>query len=287
MARLSLIKPTDQPPGTRRLINDLDRALADPRYDQLKWIVAYAKSGPLLRLRGRLEAWRAGGKSSAAIFGIDQCGTSKEALELALLLFDEVYTTQEAGLTFHPKIYLFEGTGCAEVFIGSNNLTVGGTEKNFEAAVRIELDPTEDANAIADVLAAWTDLLPANFAATEQLDAAALAQLVAERTVLPESETWKAAGADDAKVGRGRQGRRSGILIRPESPLPPDARRARTVTRKVTGPAPIHGTAAICCGFHGFWPIDSTGFRPLIPLRIRPPVPRVFAHHRRKSPAVA
>jgi hypothetical protein len=42
----------------------------------------------------------------------------------------------------------------------------------------------------------------------------------------------------------------------------------------------------ISCGFHGFWPIDSTGFRPLIPPRIRPPVPRVFAHHRRKSPAV-
>ena len=41
------------------------------------------------------------------------------------------------------------------------------------------------------------------------------------------------------------------------------------------------------CGFHGFSPTDSTGFRPLIPPRIRPPVPRVFARNRSSSPAVA
>src|SRR5689334_1492642 len=71
MARLSLLKPSDQPPGNRRLLADLSAALDDPRYSDLKWIVAYAKSGPLLRLRSRLEAWRTSGKTSAAIIGID------------------------------------------------------------------------------------------------------------------------------------------------------------------------------------------------------------------------
>jgi phosphatidylserine/phosphatidylglycerophosphate/cardiolipin synthase-like enzyme len=112
--------------------------------------VAYAKSGPLLRLRERLEAWKKAGKTSAAIIGIDQQGTSREALELALELFDCVYTTQETGLTFHPKIYFFSGAAESMAFIGSNNLTVGGTEKNFEAGLLVEMDGTTDAAEFVD-----------------------------------------------------------------------------------------------------------------------------------------
>ena len=131
MVRLSLIRPLDQPLGHRRLLQELKHALNDPRLSNFILIVAYAKSGPLHRLRKELESWRSAGKSADAILGIDQQGTSREALDLALALFDSVYITQAPGITFHPKIYLFTGETVARAFVGSNNLTVGGTEKNF------------------------------------------------------------------------------------------------------------------------------------------------------------
>lgn len=226
MAQFDLLRPTDQPPGKRRLLRDLDAVLQDATYSDLRWVVAYAKSGPLLRLEARLRAWKAAKKASAVIFGIDQRGTSSEALQLALELFDTVYTTQEAGLTFHPKIYYFRGPDTAEAFVGSNNLTVGGTEKNFEAAVHLRLDVAADAAGIAELEAAWADLLPGACLATEALDAASLADLIADGSVVSEATlTWGGSTGDNATVGKTARGRRSGMLIMPESPLPVSARR--------------------------------------------------------------
>jgi len=247
MAKFSLLKPSDQPPGTRRLLAELGAALDDPRYSDLKWIVAYAKSGPLLRLRERLRAWRTAGKTSAAIIGIDQQGTSREALELALELFDCVYTTQEAGLTFHPKIYFFSGATESMTFIGSNNLTVGGTEKNFEAGLLVEMDGATDAVEIAEVEAAWNDLLPPTHPATEKLDAAGLAALVASGDVVSEvGRKWNSGPAGDAGLTRKGRGRRSGMVVMPESPLPPGERRPRRARAAVplAAAAPLPGGPA-------------------------------------------
>ena len=57
MARFSLIRPLDQPTGTRRLLCDLKAALDDDRFTALRLIAAYAKSGPLLRLQPRSTGW--------------------------------------------------------------------------------------------------------------------------------------------------------------------------------------------------------------------------------------
>lgn len=208
-------------------------ALSDGRFADFRIIVAYAKSGPLYRLRDNMEAWRAAGKTSAAIFGLDQQGTSKEALELALELFDRVYVTREAGITFHPKIYIFRGETVAHAFIGSNNLTVGGTEKNFEAAVHLELNLPADAAGQAKLEAAWTELLPASCPATSLLDAGLLAQLVTNGVVVEERVLRAKRGdGDSANVAYGMRGPRSGLLIKPESPLPKNV-----LTKKAQGGA--------------------------------------------------
>lgn len=61
--KISLIKPWDQLPGKRRLLADLKSALNDKRFSDFRIIVAYAKSGPLLRLKDDLEGWREAGKN--------------------------------------------------------------------------------------------------------------------------------------------------------------------------------------------------------------------------------
>jgi len=219
MPRLSLIRPLDQPPGTRRLLHDLKVALSDERLSTFRVIVAYAKSGPLHRLREHLVAWRTSGNTAKAILGIDQRGTSKEALDLALALFDSVHVTQAPGITFHPKIYLFTGDHFARAFVGSNNLTVGGTEKNFEAAIDIELDLPEDVEDLDALESAWCDLLPASCPVTRQLTPALLQDLLDDGVVVPEKHMGPGAG-QDAPMATKHSTPPPGFNILPETPLP-------------------------------------------------------------------
>ena len=219
MSRLSLLRPLDQPPGSRRLLHDLKVALSDERLSAFRVIVAYAKSGPLHRLAEQLTSWRASGNTAEAVLGIDQRGTSKEALDLALVLFDSVYVTQVPGITFHPKIYLFTGDHYARAFVGSNNLTVGGTEKNFEAAIDIEFDLPEDAAELDTLKSAWNELLPASCPVTRPVTSALVQDLLDDGLVVPEKNMHPGFG-QDAPMATKFASPPSGFNILPETPLP-------------------------------------------------------------------
>ncbi|ECI2867623.1 restriction endonuclease, partial [Salmonella enterica subsp. enterica] len=56
MAQVSFITPLDQPSGSKRLLDILRTGLKDPRFTQLRIVTAYAKSGPLLRLKSDIES---------------------------------------------------------------------------------------------------------------------------------------------------------------------------------------------------------------------------------------
>lgn len=250
MARISLIRPLDQPLGTRRLLADLKASLDDARYNEFHVIVAYAKTGPLYRLADRLTRWRGSGKRAEAIFGIDQQGTSYEALEFALRSLDAVYVTTEASITFHPKIYTFGGPSDFRAFVGSNNLTVGGTETNFESAVDLELDPAVDSATIAELANTWADLLPTNCQATRQLDAALLDELLADGDIVHESTMRLGGGSSLGSGGGTRRGRRSGLSLVPPSSLPTAFAAARAVASPTgrTVPGAPSTTSAVARG---------------------------------------
>lgn len=79
------------------------------------------------------------------IVGIDQEGTSKEALEEILNLNINSYIFyQSESAIFHPKIYLFEGTKEIKLIIGSSNLTGNGLFVNVESSVLIEFTNDND-----------------------------------------------------------------------------------------------------------------------------------------------
>jgi len=123
----------DQFFGRDRLLDRIRRLLQQRDFQHFRIQVAFAKSGPLLRLAREFDNWRRGGGSIEAVIGINHLGTSRQALEFALSRFDNTYiTTTRANSTFHPKFYLFEGQRNATCVIGSHNLTVGGTETNME-----------------------------------------------------------------------------------------------------------------------------------------------------------
>ena len=236
MVQISVIRPLDQPQGLRRLLEDLKAALAEPGFTRFRLAVAFAKSGPLLRLKSLLEKWRAAGKQAEAIFGIDHQGTSRQALELSIKLFDKVYIHREPGFTFHPKIYLFNGPAAARCLIGSNNLTVGGTETNFEMSVCLDLELPAERETFKALRSSWTDLLPSACLATKPLNTATLKTLVALGLV-PDETTMRSVGLS---VGGGAstakaKSTRSGLAVKPPSPLPRNLLKA--VTKSVGKPS--------------------------------------------------
>ncbi|MGE0189923.1 MAG: restriction endonuclease [Steroidobacteraceae bacterium] len=187
MPTISIISPLDQPLGKRRLLEDLKALLADPALSEFGFSVAFAKIGPFYRLQEALTHWRKAGKRTHAIFGIDHNGTSRQALEFAVDHLDEVYYLQYRGHSFHPKIYWFKGASKAVVFVGSNNMTVGGTELNFEATIELVFKLPEESHEFAKIHKAFVDLLPDKCVATSKLTVEEIARLDAGGFLLDES----------------------------------------------------------------------------------------------------
>jgi len=235
MARIEILKPVDAAVGKRRLLDELKNDLDGDDYSDFRWIVAYAKAGPLQRLKSRLQAWRTKGRTIKAIFGIDQQGTSREALELALALCDEVYVTQERGITFHPKAYIFTGTTKARLYLGSNNLTVGGTETNFEAAVLVEAALPADNAVLTEINELWDELLPAQCVATRVLDQALLNALVAAGDVVDEKTLRKT--QNKATKANKTSTPKAGLKLKPPSPLPTGPKTAAAAQQAAPAPA--------------------------------------------------
>jgi HKD family nuclease len=218
MAKISFIRPLDQPLGTRRLLSDLVSILGSKKYDDLKIIVAYAKTGPLYRLYPYLDRWHKLGKKANVIFGIDQQGTSYEALKFSLQLFDNVYITKENTVTFHPKMYIFSNNNNIRALIGSNNLTIGGTETNFESAVDIELDINTENKTVNELLQSWNELLPENCPATDIVTESLLEELLSDEYIIKENILNKKNA--NSKSNNIKVKRLNRLHIKPRSILP-------------------------------------------------------------------
>jgi HKD family nuclease len=174
MPKITFLKPIDQPTGKQRLLHELEDHLKSPHYTHFKLAVGFVKVGPLARLAVSLREWKKAKKLVEGIFGIDLFGTSMQAIEFALAEFDKTYITRvgsSMNSTFHPKLYIFYGEKLATGFYGSHNLTVGGTETNFEGGVKLEFDRLNLADELTfqELLECWNSLLPDKCAATELL----------------------------------------------------------------------------------------------------------------------
>lgn len=133
----------------------LEIVAADDGLIDLTIVVAWAKRSGLRRARSYIEMVRARGGRSRILVGIDEGGATRQGLELAIELFDEVHVFHdETDRTFHPKIYVSSGEEIAEMLVGSNNMTAGGLYFNYEAAFagRADLRESDDRRLYNDVM---------------------------------------------------------------------------------------------------------------------------------------
>lgn len=233
MPKMLFLRPIDQPTGKDRLINAMIDCLNAHDLTHFCFAVGFAKVGPLLRLLPHVEKWRSAGKTVQGIFGIDLCGTSFQALGFAVDVFDKAFITyvpNNRSVTFHPKIYVFFGDERAVCFLGSHNLTVGGTETNFEGGIRIELDRriAEDEAVFQDALSCWTSLLPDECTATRVLDKVLLDAYFQAGLLLDERQVK----SKSLQTKEGTQSERESVLpeelipyfdVKPPSSLPKES----------------------------------------------------------------
>jgi hypothetical protein len=246
MVRLKILNPNDQPLGKWRLLHQLRACLASNEFDSLRMTVAFAKTGPLVRLATEIDRWLDGRKTIEAVFGIDHQGTSKEALEFALKKFTTTWVLHVGPrATFHPKMYLFMGPDRARLFVGSHNLTVGGTEVNWESGVVIDIDRSQDEKSLDQVIAIWKSLVRAS----AKLDKTNLSNYEAAGLLLDETKQQKRGSARHGRV----QGRSTvaKFVVVPPSALPTTGadkvqrRRVGLVRKRKTAALPLAAEALV------------------------------------------
>lgn len=120
------------------IFNVLAQALENKSFSNFKCLVAFASPTGVRALGNILENAKDHITECKIIVGVDQFGTSKEALEELLKLKDDVFIFYtEESIIFHPKIYVFEGDEEVLVISGSNNLTQLGLVQNIEGAISV------------------------------------------------------------------------------------------------------------------------------------------------------
>jgi len=234
LATIDLISPIDQPEGKNRLLDEISNNLQDNSFDEFYVMVAFAKIGPLLKLYEKIIQWKKT-KTISGIFGIDQQGTSIEALQFAVDHFDQISVLHIKGKftpTFHPKIYLFKGKTSAIAYVGSNNLTVGGTETNFEAYIKVEMDLPDDQDFLDKIEVSWNRCIETAI----KLDDKHLEKLINEKYVISEKDMWERGMVKEQSKKIAQKGQENIILeedknkisfpkfrVVPPSPIPKSA----------------------------------------------------------------
>jgi HKD family nuclease len=121
-------------------------SLISPNFDVFIGFVAFtAISGVNKLLKFLLEA-KEKNKKVVFFIGVDNKGTSKQSLEILLEnnIDAYIYHKNEEFITYHPKLFLFEGKTYSRIIIGSSNLTNSGFLSNIEASVQLDFRTETD-----------------------------------------------------------------------------------------------------------------------------------------------
>lgn len=122
--------------------NYLHKSFKDKNFDTFKCFVAYTTLSVLSIFIDELEKVKLNYKKIEFYLGVDDNGTSREAL--LELLEKEIDTyiyynpTKRTRAIYHPKLYIFNGEKANRILIGSSNLTRPGLFNNVETSLAID-----------------------------------------------------------------------------------------------------------------------------------------------------
>lgn len=169
----------------------LIKFLGSNEYHSFTGISAFASEAGIYGLSQYIEQAKTTYKNLNILTGIDQKGTSKEALYAMLNLGINTYIFYQTAFSiFHPKIYLFEGEHFSQLIIGSSNLTSQGLFANVEASIHLELSNhvEEDMKVITELKRRFQGLFDFSDPNVKCITSELIEQLVAEKIVPTEAE---------------------------------------------------------------------------------------------------
>lgn len=133
-----------EPESINSVGNTLIKLFKDDRFNSFCGISAFASVSAANILSQCINDASESFQNFTVIVGIDQEGTSKEALETINNLGINSYIFyQKESPIFHPKIYVFEGENHSALIVGSSNLTGAGLFRNIEGSLYVEFENTE------------------------------------------------------------------------------------------------------------------------------------------------
>ncbi len=178
---------------------------------QLRIAVAWAKRSGLVRVESAVRAFKANGGTVRAVVGISEGGATRQGLELIREFSDEAFIFHDPRRTFHPKLYVMDGEARAEVFVGSNNLTAGGTYWNYELGVWLSLSlESQEDRALYEEIDTWFESLVADKDACALLDEQLLSAILLSEAYEIGDEDESARGSSAGKAGREPSGAAEG-----------------------------------------------------------------------------
>ena len=181
--------------------NHLIKLLSDKEFQSFTAISAFISQAGVTGLSTHIEKAKEHLKVITIITGVDQKGTSKEALEALIKLDVNAYVFYQPSITiFHPKIYLFEGRKKSVLIIGSSNLTAQGLFSNIEASLLLKIDNEKDNEIITQLKDYYKGLFDLTEPNLKKLDKKLIKGLV-KAEVVPTEEERKAIQDKAKKVG--------------------------------------------------------------------------------------
>lgn len=214
---------------------ELLRLFDSKRYDSFTCLVAFASFGGVSSLTSRIMDAKERGVEIKVILGVDQKGTSKEALEEVLSWNVESYIYHTADLNiFHPKIYLFENEDIFSLIVGSNNLTIPGLVQNVECSLMIkDIKSNPVLNAFYDY---WGGILDGSEVNLYPLNQKLIDHLYVDKIIAQEWEIAKVTKSLNGDVSGGKKSlefKKRGLQSFPEGFRP--KRKQRKVKTQVVG----------------------------------------------------
>lgn len=126
--------------------DQLVTSFGSKHFDSFIGFVAFASISGVNKILPSLLTAQKKYRKLVYFIGVDNKGTSKEALELLLEKNIETYIYHKDAeqITYHPKLFLFEGIRHTRVIIGSSNLTYSGFLNNIEASIQLDFKTGTD-----------------------------------------------------------------------------------------------------------------------------------------------
>lgn len=180
-------------PSYSKAVDKVGDILSNPKISKFQAFVAFANETGVQSILSDIQRLIARGGSAHVFLGVDLQGTSKEALDCLInASIPASIVHSRNSVTYHPKIYTFEGPNYCAALVGSSNLTGGGLDQNIEASLFVEGegDTYGEAKSVIDsICAQYADIISETADICSALTPEILQVLVDSKTVISEKES--------------------------------------------------------------------------------------------------